>query len=61
MYTSYSLLGFLFRLDTANVYRDIRYIESAVKKCIPIPQKKYADAIKATNYHTRIGKIFSRV
>jgi Helix-turn-helix of DDE superfamily endonuclease len=48
MYTSYSLLGLLFGLDTANVYRDIRYIESAVKKCIPIPQKKYADAIKAT-------------
>jgi len=48
MYTSYSLLGFLFDLDAANVYRDIRYMEPAVRKCIQIPAKKYADAKKAT-------------
>jgi hypothetical protein len=48
MYTSYGLLGFLFDLDAANVYRDIRYLEPAVRRCIPIPQKKYADAKKAT-------------
>jgi hypothetical protein len=47
MYTSYSLLGFLFDLDAANVYRNIRYLEPAVRRCILIPQKKYTDAKKA--------------
>lgn len=48
MYTSYGLLGYLFDLDTANVYRDIRYMEPAVKRCIPIPARKYETAKKAT-------------
>ncbi|MGI0063075.1 MAG: transposase family protein [Nitrosotalea sp.] len=48
MYTSYTLAGFLFGLDQSNVCRDIRYLEPAVRRCIPIPQKKYADAKKAT-------------
>jgi hypothetical protein len=48
MYTSYGLLGYLFGLDVANVYRNIKYLEPAARGCIPIPQKKYADAKKAT-------------
>ena len=48
MYTSYGLLWYLFGLDAANVYRDIRYLEPAVKRCIPIPSKKYESAKKAT-------------
>lgn len=48
MYTSYGLLGFLFDLDTANVYRDIRYLEPAVRATIPIPAKKYESAKRAT-------------
>ncbi|MFN3654100.1 MAG: transposase family protein, partial [Candidatus Nitrosotenuis sp.] len=48
MYTTYQMMGFLFGLDAANVYRDIRYLETAVVRCIPIPAKKYAQAKKAT-------------
>jgi len=48
MYASYDLIGFLFGLDQSNVYRNIRYLEPAVKRCIPILQRKYADAKKAT-------------
>ncbi len=48
MYTSYTLVGYLFDLDTANVYRDIKYLEPAVRECIPIPAKKYAETKKAT-------------
>ncbi len=46
MYTTYDLLGMIFDLDKSNVMRDIRYLESAVKKSIPIPAKKYADSKK---------------
>jgi len=48
MYTSYALVGYLFGLDVSNVCRDIEYMEPAVKSCIPIPARKYADAKKAT-------------
>lgn len=48
MYTSYGLVGMIFDLDKSNVCRDIRYLEPAVKKCIPIPARKYAHAKKAT-------------
>jgi hypothetical protein len=48
MYASYELIGFLFGLDQSNVYRDIKYLEPAVKSSIPIPQRKYVDAKKAT-------------
>jgi len=46
MYTTYDLLGMIFDLDKSNVMRDIRYLEPAVKKSIPIPAKKYADSKK---------------
>ena len=48
MYTTYDVLGMMFGLDKSNVMRGIRYLEPAVKKCIPIPAKKYADAKKLT-------------
>jgi hypothetical protein len=41
LYITYTLSGFLFDLDQSNVYRDIRYIEPLVKKCIPLPDKLY--------------------
>ncbi len=46
MYTTYDLLGMIFDLDKSNVMRDIKYLEPAVKKSIPIPAKKYADSKK---------------
>ncbi len=39
LYTSYELVGYLFDLDRSNVYRDIKYLELLVKRCIPIPEK----------------------
>jgi hypothetical protein len=41
LYITHTLSGFLFDLDQSNIYRDIRHIESLVKKCIPLPQKLY--------------------
>lgn len=41
LYITNSLSGFLFDLDQSNVHRDIRYMESIVKSCIPLPQKLY--------------------
>ena len=46
MYTTYDMLGMIFDLDKSNVMRDIRYLEPAVRKSIPIPAKKYADSKK---------------
>lgn len=41
LYITHTLSGFLFDLDQSNIYRDIRHIESLVKRCIPLPQKLY--------------------
>lgn len=41
MYTTYTLLGYLFDLDQSNVYRNIKRLEPLVKKCIPLPEKIY--------------------
>src|SRR5512134_2529499 len=41
LYITNSLSGFLFDLNQSNVHRDIRYMEPAVKSCIPLPQKLY--------------------
>ena len=41
LYITYTLAGFLFDLDQSNVCRDIQKIEQLVRKCLPIPQKKY--------------------
>ena len=41
LYITYTLAGFLFDLDQSNVCRDIQKIEKLVRKCVPIPQKKY--------------------
>lgn len=46
MYITYELAGYLFNLDQSNVYRDIRYLEAAVRGSIPIPQKMYASSKK---------------
>lgn len=35
----FSLMGFLFDLNQSNVHRDIKYLESVVKQCIPLPEK----------------------
>jgi len=48
-YTTYDMLGMIFDLNKSNVMRDIRYLEPALKKSIPIPAKKYADSKKIIN------------
>ena len=45
-YTSYDLLEYLFGVDSSTVCRDIAKIEPAVKQCVPIPAKIYADSKK---------------
>jgi len=49
MYTTHDMLGMIFDLNKSNVSRNIRYLEPAIKKSIPIPAKKYADSKKVTN------------
>jgi hypothetical protein len=39
LYTTCTLLGYLFDLDETNVLRDIRYLEPAVRECLPLPKK----------------------
>jgi len=39
LYTSYTLLEYIFNLDQSNVFRDIRHLEPLVKRCIPLPEK----------------------
>lgn len=39
LYISYELEGFLFDLDQSNVWRNIKYLEPLVKRCIPLPEK----------------------
>jgi len=39
LYATFTLVGFLFELDQSNVCRDIRYLETLVRRCIPIPKK----------------------
>ena len=46
MYITYELAGYLFNLDQANVYRNIKYLEPTVKQLLPIPSKRYADSQK---------------
>jgi hypothetical protein len=41
LYITYTLSGFLFDLDQSNVCRDLTFIESLVKECIPLPKKIY--------------------
>jgi hypothetical protein len=42
LYMTYTLAGFLFDLDQSNICRDIQKIEPLVRKCLPIPQKRYS-------------------
>ena len=42
LYTTYALAGFLFDLDQSSICRNIRKIEPLVRKCLPIPQKRYS-------------------
>ncbi len=46
MYTTYDMLEMIFDLDKSNVMRNIKYLDPAVKKSIPIPSKLYADSKK---------------
>ncbi|MGQ9515117.1 MAG: helix-turn-helix domain-containing protein [Thermoproteota archaeon] len=39
LYVTFTLAGFLFELNESNVCRDIRYLETLVRRCIPIPKK----------------------
>lgn len=39
LYTSYTLLEYIFNLDQSNVFRDIKQLEPLVKKCMPLPEK----------------------
>jgi hypothetical protein len=41
LYITYTLSGFLFDLDQSNVCRDLTFLESLVKECIPLPMKIY--------------------
>ena len=41
LYITYTLSRFLFDLDQSNICRDIKKIESLIRKCVPIPQKTY--------------------
>jgi len=49
MYLTCDLTGHLFGLDQSNVYRNIRYLEPAVKQSVPIPSKLYSDSKKISN------------
>ncbi len=46
MYLTCELTGYMFGLDQSNVYRNIRYLEPAVRKTVPIPAKLYSDSKK---------------
>ena len=48
LYISSNLVGFLFDLDHSKVLRDVRYLEPAVRECVPIPQKMYERAKRAS-------------
>ena len=39
LYTSCTLIGYLFDLHETNVLRDIRYLEPAVRERLPLPKK----------------------
>jgi hypothetical protein len=39
LYVTFTLVGFLFDLDQSNIYRDVRYLEPLVRRCVPIPKK----------------------
>lgn len=48
LYPSYVLLGLIFNLDQSNVFRDIKYLEPLVKRCIPLPEKVHKRTKKIT-------------
>ena len=56
-YTTYDVLGMIFDLNKSNVGRDIKYLEPAIRKSIPIPAKKYADS-KKINSITQLQEFF---
>lgn len=39
LYVTCALTGYLFDLHESNVWRDIRQLETLVKRCIPLPKK----------------------
>ncbi len=48
LYCSFTFMGFLFNLDQSSVWRDIKYLEPLVERCIPLPKKLYEKAKKIT-------------
>jgi len=57
LYITCELAGYLFDLDQSNVNRNIKYLEPAVKRSIPIPSKLYADS-KKINDVTQLHQFF---
>lgn len=48
LYISTTLAEFLFEIDQTNVCRNIRTLEPLVKQCIPLPEKVYGRAKRAS-------------
>ncbi len=56
-YLTCELTGHLFVLDQGNISRNIKYLEAAVRKSVPIPTKLYADSKKICDKH-QLGEFF---
>lgn len=48
LYISTTLAEFLFEIDQTNVCRNIRILEPLVRQCIPLPEKVYGRAKRAS-------------
>ncbi len=48
LYVSTTLVEFLFEIDQTNVCRNIRILEPLVRQCIPLPEKVYERAKRAS-------------
>ena len=59
LYITYTLAGFLFDLDQSNICRDIKKIESLVRKCLSIPQKIWHNKESPNSWWS--WEIFSRL
>ena len=51
LYVTFTLCGYLFDVDQATVFRDMRILEPLVKECIPLPKKIYAASRRARTPH----------
>jgi hypothetical protein len=48
LYVSMTLVEFLFEIDQTNVSRNIRILEPLVRQCVPLPEKVYERAKRAS-------------